>query len=160
MKFQTRDGRESDWPFVLSTWLKSHKHSGHGVKRVRDSLYYAFHHPRAEALLAASSLRIAFAPGDDNTILGYVVSDANALHYVYTKLPFRRFGVANALMQEVAPTATQFSYLCDSEPVRAMVRKYSQLHFNPYAEPSHVSHSSANAEADRSRPAEEWPPRH
>lgn len=134
IEFSTRDGIESDLNFLLATWLKSHKHSGHGMKRVHPAAYYRHHHPLVEAILSRGArVRVATPAGDDETILGYAVSEPGVLHYVYVKLPFRRFGIAMRLIGEMHSEVKQYSYFCDSDAAHALIRKLSHLTYNPYA---------------------------
>lgn len=60
--------------------------------------YWGGHHALIDALLDRASLTVATWPEDTWTIVGFTVTDADAVHYVYVARDYRRQGVARRLL--------------------------------------------------------------
>lgn len=63
------------------------------------SRYHARHPGRVELLARSGLVLVAVLPDDENLITGFVVgAHPDVLHYAYTKLAFRKAGVAQKLL--------------------------------------------------------------
>ena len=116
-------------PLVFATLLKSYYHGSLWAKHVPRDVFFARHHAVVERLLASSSLRVAHLEDDPAVILGYALVAPPTLHYVYVKPSFRRFGIARALLDDLARFKDYSHYtfaLLDIE------QHLAQLHYNPY----------------------------
>lgn len=139
MDFSIRQGQvgalgiEGDLELVLATWLRSNKHSGYGTKRIDDKAYYRHQQPLLKAILRRANLSLAVVPDTKDVILGYAVWDTYALHWVYVKKAFRRFGIATRLLADMPTSIVCFSFLNDTDGAHALVRKLPRLVYDPYA---------------------------
>lgn len=75
--------------------------------------YYSAFNPIVERIFKACTTRIAHAPDDERTILGWACIDEKRglLHYIYVKEPYRRGGIARALLDPypLVRTATHWT---------------------------------------------------
>jgi GNAT superfamily N-acetyltransferase len=95
---------ESDRPFVLSSWFKSH------WKAVRNSGdFNAYERVQTAAmglLLRDAATVIAYLPSAPDEILGYAISEPGILHYIYVKKDYRNLGVGTELLPPDVHTFT------------------------------------------------------
>ncbi len=107
--FKIRPAVGNDANFILNSWLRRYRDAV-SPKLVTDRVFFKIQHDIICKILAKPELRVlvAVAPDDENQIFGYIVAedlsklvpDLVMLHWVYCKGPFRRFGVAKALLIE------------------------------------------------------------
>lgn len=92
-----------DLPFVFNSWLLSAR------PQRSEHDYFATYKPIVRAIVSQSRLLVACSPEDEAQIFAYLVYNLRAgqlvIHYVYTKHPFRRLGVAKALVLKADPDA-------------------------------------------------------
>jgi hypothetical protein len=108
VEFQIRPAGKADEAFIYDTWLTGVKRGTYEAKRIRDRTYYTRRHALIERILARGAIAlIAHPTGDPDTILGCVVAetgqDRPLLHWCYVKLPWRRLGIATALILAAVP---------------------------------------------------------
>lgn len=126
--------KDSDLPFIYSSWLKSFKKSSSFAKRIRDSIYYKAHHEFITALLKSSKAAIAHVPGDEDVILGYVIyqnSPRAIVHYVFIKEEWRMLGIAKALLS--ACEMRDFIFTHWTYPMDEIIENHTHLVYDPYA---------------------------
>ena len=99
MNIKTRPGTPEDFNFVLSTWLKSYQ--AHG------KIYFKEHQELIKKKLERCKVDIVTTDEDESQIIGYMVHDADCVHYLYIKNLFRNFKIAKKLVSE--STATYYS---------------------------------------------------
>lgn len=116
-------------PLVFATLLKSYFHGSPWSKHVPRDVFFARHHAVVERLLASSSLRVAHLEDDPAVILGYALVAPPTLHYVYVKPSFRRFGIARALLDDLARFRDYSHY---TFALRDLDPHLTSLHYNPY----------------------------
>lgn len=135
MQIAIRIMEPGDKNFILSTWLRSYKHSSSFAKRITNSIYYFFHHNIVTNILERPDTKVTVAcnPQDPNVIYAYLVQggfeDQVVVHYIYVKAPFRGLGIAGRLAEEI-PAKFVFShwtFSCDR-----IVDKYPGACFVPY----------------------------
>lgn len=95
---KVRPARETDWPFIFSTWLKQLWYAKHNSTTLPKDTFFRLHHKRIEDLLNVVEVEIACLEDDDDTILGYAVHDKN--RYVYMRKAWRRLNI-ELLFKEV-----------------------------------------------------------
>lgn len=107
--FKIRPMEASDAPFVLNSWLRRYRDSV-AARLVTDRVFYQVQHDIILKILAKPELKatVACSLEDSNHIYGYLIAedlsklvpDLVMLHFTYVKGPFRRFGIAKALLQD------------------------------------------------------------
>ena len=115
-------------PLVFATLLKSYYHGSLWAKHVPREVFFARHHAVVERLLAESSLRVAHLADDPAVILGYALVAPPTVHYLYVKPSFRRFGIAKALLDDIARFREHSHH---TFALRDLEGKHS-LTYNPY----------------------------
>lgn len=134
-----RDHKESDISFVYATWLHTYKHNSYFAKRIRDHVFFKYHHKIIEGILnrTTSKILIAADKADPDVILGYIVyesfgTDTNIVHFIYIKKNFRGFGISRKLFVEskLKLPELMFSHWCFD--VNWILAKHPDLIYNPY----------------------------
>ena len=122
-----------DMGFIFSTWLKHYKQHSAITKNISNSVYYAKQHRIIERILARSLTVVAHPPEQPAVILGYAVLEMarpNIIHWVYVKGPWRRFGIAKALLGGLDYTHCSFSHWThDIDPFR---NRWPQAVYDPF----------------------------
>jgi GNAT superfamily N-acetyltransferase len=146
--FELRAATQDDRPLIFATWLRSYRHGSQTPRRIPDAVYFARHHELIEELLDLSDVRIAHPVGEPEVILGWSVVEVlepdeigepspAVVHFVYVKPPFRRAGVARALLAHVdrlessgSPVLyTHETFTLKAEQLAAHVARWT---FDPY----------------------------
>lgn len=123
-----RPGGIEDHAFVLQTWLRTYHRRSEWTKPIDPAIFYEWHTPLVLGILRRASLLVATPEGQPGTILGWLVAEGPTLHFVYVKGPFRRFGVARALVGSSAYREfTHWTYDGDH-----LVKKHPDWKYNPY----------------------------
>ena len=87
-----RADRRDDRDFIVDSWRKSFW-EGDGVRRYTDrDEYYRDMGRRIEAILASSDAFVTHDPEDLDNLVGWLVRQGTALHYVYVRYDFRGEG--------------------------------------------------------------------
>jgi hypothetical protein len=131
-----RKAQRSDIPFITSSWLRSNR-EGFFVRSVGNTVYYHQHHKILEQLLPRSVVLVACNEDDPDQILSWicaeVVDTALVIHYIYTKKPFRKFGLAkrlvNLLEESESPPAIMVTH---SNPSMRPLLREKNIIYNPY----------------------------
>lgn len=147
--FTIREVTQADRPLIFATWLRAYRHGSHFPRRIRDGIFFAAHHDIVEELLARSNVRVATPPDEPEVVLGWSAvetlepPDAStpspvAVHFVYVKPPFRRAGVARALLSPVLESAEAdgaevfFSHETFALKLDRVASHVERWTFNPY----------------------------
>lgn len=147
-----RPAESRDMPFVMSSWLKSFKTSN-AAGLLPFNLYYDAYRLAIQQLLDRGSVvYVAYVPGEDEAksdIYGWACVergfDKPLVHYVYVKQPYRRLGVAKALLRAAGVHVSQpFFYTYRTPIVAELLRGRRQAVWMP------VLARSRKAEADES----------
>lgn len=101
-----RPANVNDIPFILNTWMKSHRDSA----ECRDIEYVAYHeHMRQTVvdILNRANVIMAVNPDDADQIYGYLcveyVDEITLLHYGYVKYTYRKLQVFKQLAASMIP---------------------------------------------------------
>ena len=112
---------EDDINFILSTWLKSYYDNLKGCERrglpCPDSdIFYSKHQAKIKDVLkkalnhdGSNAAFVCTAPDDLTQIMGYIVFDAECIHYCFVKNVYRKLGVGRKLMEK-SKAAKYFSH--------------------------------------------------
>lgn len=116
-----RRGCEDDVPFIFNSWLTSVWES---TRNIRKTVFFNNHKLVIEKLLAKSQVWVVSSPEDSAHILAWLVCEPHKkftiMHYIYTKAPYRRMGIATKLKEIMGPVelvgshATNFSRTLES----------------------------------------------
>lgn len=146
-----------DVPFVLSSWVRSHRRCG-DVSQMSDARYYSSYRGHVLRLLQTASVVIASPAEDAGQIVGYLCCDhlRELAHYVYVKRVFRKFGVARRLweyagMPKAATTLWPVSFKRDGEyrvSWHVLAAQRLGIEFDPYStgEGSKHAHAASHPE--------------
>lgn len=128
--FSLRPGRETDFPFVVSSWLASDRHSPSG--RDMGGLYYDTHRETVRRVLMRAELRVACVPDSDDAIMGWAAvhaeGDTPAVFYVYVRRDARRLGIARSLLGELLSKPCDYTH---RPVVHAPVKMPEGWRYNP-----------------------------
>lgn len=128
-----RPVRDTDINFILSTWLREYKQSDI-CRRMRDREYFDSYEPMIKEVLARSSPLIACFSSDEDVIAGYLVreyqSDANCIHFAFTKDSLRKMGIFKSLIKEANFTGGVY-FTHWTSPVNSLINKYDFI-YNPW----------------------------
>ena len=118
----------SDTPFIMKEWLRTYAASEF-AKRIDRDTFFRFHHLYAEGLLKRGAVVAAF-PDDRDTLCGFLVGAGEVLNYIFVKGQFRRWGIAEAMLDDVFGKK-QILYTHNTPDGRALLAK-RPCRFNPY----------------------------
>jgi acetyltransferase (GNAT) family protein len=138
-----RPASPGDLNFIFNSWLKSYYDGSYFCKRIKENVFFRYHHKVIEGILARSttSVLIASDPEDSGVIWGYAVFERfndernvpnTVLHYVYVKESFRTEQVASQLMQAGELDLNTCSFSHWTYPMNVIINKFPNLTYNPY----------------------------
>lgn len=130
-RWHIRCGQTSDEGFVAESWAKTFQGSDASIRRIHPNFFNRSVYPRIEELLHGAEVRIASPADDDVTIYGFAVLEPGLVHMVYVKKPWRRLGIAAALLQGVDLGACDWG--TQSQDFREWIRhKYPMANYRPF----------------------------
>lgn len=96
-----RAAQPGDLPFILDTWLSSHRQSHH-VRGIEGVVYYREQRRVAETLLQRATTLVACDPESPTTIWGWAIAEEVdaylVLHFVYVRGGFQDVGIGTKLV--------------------------------------------------------------
>ena len=119
-----RPAVEGDLPFIFSSWYKAHRPH---AKHVAIPEYTEGQNRLMRALAARGEVVVAASADYPDEILGYTVSEGDALHFVYVKSVYRGMGIARGLVADRFKCYTHWM----GERGRSFAEKF-HLTYNPY----------------------------
>jgi hypothetical protein len=122
---------QSERAFVLSAWLRSYRNAP-AVRLVDNPTYFSGQSRSILSLLDRASCTVAADPQDDAVLWGFIVTEGQALRYVYVKHLLRRNGIARALWQAAGRPRTVDVLTHAGEAI--LKANPGVLHFDPYSE--------------------------
>lgn len=143
LKVLIRPVETADVNFIFNSWLKSYRHGSYFAKKIRDTVFYKYHHMVCDAILRRPTTRVLMAcdPEDPSVIYGYLVYEklntdlhnwGYVLHYAYVKSPFRKLGVGAELLKasELDPNRCALSHwTMDTDFI---AKKFPEITYTPY----------------------------
>lgn len=128
-----RQGVVDDAAFIFSTWLRSYAGSSYFARKIPRKTFFAYHHQIIERIIARNATVLVATPEDDpSTILGYLVHEGPVLHYIYTKGPFRRLGIASRLIKESGLDLNKSQFTHWTYDADDLLPLWPGLSYNPY----------------------------
>lgn len=116
---------DADRNLVLSSWLESYSNSLVGIDR---GAFFRLYKPLVAAMVDRGGVIVAGLPDIADSVLGWMASHNEVLHYVFVKPRWRKLGVARALLEGTETLPITYSH----EPP-----KWAHLpggwHFDPLA---------------------------
>jgi len=110
-----RPAIESDRHFILDTWYRAHPPLFRGVS---GRVYFNGQSRLIKRLYDQCAAYVACYAGDSDLVLGWSVTSASAVHYVWVREDFRRQGIARALLTPYIGKPTIYTH----PPNRAYIR--------------------------------------
>lgn len=132
-----------DIAYIKSTFLKSFRNSPF-TNHIPNKAYFSFYSPLFDSLLSGGSssssssvVVLAVSPEDTNHIYAWavweVLGSVPVLHYTYTKLAYRKFGIASSLLRGTGFNLDlPFFYTHYSRDAEQLRRKYPHAVHNPF----------------------------
>lgn len=134
-----RPGVVEDVPFIFNSWLKSFRDAP-VVQGIPNVIYYKEHHDVIERILSGAGLQVLVVCNKEHPdqIYSYLVGTLGAaestIHWVYTKHPFRRMGMADELLKAfttMVPVGSSMMYSHRTPAVNATIASRNMI-YNPY----------------------------
>ncbi len=100
-------GNRSEQGYILKTWLDNYRRN-YTSRFIPNEVYYWHHHKLIEALYDRPGAKwlVASHPEEPSVIFGFLcgerAAEAPIVHFCFVKSKLRRFGVASALVDELA----------------------------------------------------------
>lgn len=131
-EFVIRHGENGDEGFAAKCWVDTARGSTTATRNVDSGLFNEWHYSVVGNLLSRCQLRIAAPPNDDvGEIYGFVLYEPTAIHMVYVKKTWRKFGIAKRLLGSMLEGDICFSTW--SQDVGSWIlSKYRNARYVPY----------------------------
>jgi len=143
-----RNATGDDLNFIYTKWCRTYRYkSAFGKLFNNNDIFFKEYNHLIDGILSKypyTKVRIAALTEDPSVIIGFCVSDSNALHFIYVKAPFRNMGIGKDLYRDAGCPKTythktlSISYYCKMHP---------ELTFNPFILFKGDSHGSERTEA-------------
>lgn len=142
MNIQIRTAESDEYNFVISNWLKNYQQYSNFAKRIPRDVFFKNHEQIIKKVLSRTGSAVAIDPTED-LLLGfmcweYTEDDIPVIHYIFIKEAFRKFGIANKIIQKYEldlnnAMFTHWTKDCDWMVGTYKVKgKYPKLVYNPY----------------------------
>lgn len=117
---------ETDFNYIINSWLKTYKYSGPAVRRMRDKEYYEFYEPMVKAMIKRSDVYVASLREDPDVIVGYLAIErkdhSDIIHFTLIKDRWQKIGVATYLIKAAEPKlSTYFTHW--TAPIDSLINK-------------------------------------
>jgi GNAT superfamily N-acetyltransferase len=106
-----RDMRESDRAYIFDTWKKGLYYGNSWFRAMEKQTFMAAYQFIIEKTLKSATVRVACDEEDNDFIVGYIVSRANLLDWIFVRPNWRKFGVARDLIHPGINTCTNITEL-------------------------------------------------
>jgi len=125
-----RPGTPADWDYVGATWRRHYRRRCAAARRVPERLYEVEQRALIGLILSRAQVVCAVAATEPDLIVGYIVLEQPAVHWIHVKAGFRGFGLARRLAAEATGA---LYYTHDVEHAAALWQRLGLvLSFNPY----------------------------
>lgn len=135
LKTCIRIARGSDLNFIFATWLNTMEDDSCFGKIYKKGQFLSFYRSIIDFILSKPdvTVRIVGLEGNDDVIYAYMVSEPGILHFIYTKVPFRRFGLARMLFESGAFKDQKAFFTNQTRMVQAILTMHPNLMYKPSA---------------------------
>lgn len=130
--------RPADLEFVMRSWLNAYKHASSFARRIKNSVYYKWHHKIITGILLRKTTLtyVAVLREDSDTILGFLTfeefDNEQVVHFCYVKKDFRKMGLCRSLLNDAEVELKNACFTHWTYPVDEMIRKYPSMIYDPY----------------------------
>jgi len=114
---------------IIAPFLNSLRYGNDLFKLIDKDAYFLSYNKYIELLLQRPSTQVKFAILDDETVLGWRISELKTLHYIWVKKEVRRQGIGRALMPQEFDTISHIT----NKGINIWVNHYPNVKFNPFA---------------------------
>lgn len=129
-----RPMKDSDFNYVINSWLKTYKYSGPSVRRMRDQDYYPAYEPIVKRLIQSSDVYIASLREEPDVIAGYLSIERHTnhdiIHFLLIKDLWQKMGIARYLIQASDPKHTTY-FTHWTSPIESLIHKIP-FHYQPF----------------------------
>ncbi len=125
--------QEDDLGLVYGTWLDSF-YDAHGAGPLPRDVYRSAYTETIGRILEQPDtlVLVARSPRDAGTLYGFACVQGRTLHYVCVKAPYRKMGIADALLTAAGLSRlTRFTYTFKTSVARALEQKWKGARFDP-----------------------------
>lgn len=95
-----RPGAAGDINFIFATWLNGLRYGSDFYGLVDKASYFKNYHEVIKNIIErpTASILVACLTDDNDTIIGYSISEPTILHWVFTKPVWRKLGIGKDLI--------------------------------------------------------------
>ena len=112
---------------IRAPFLTSLRYGNDLFKLIDQDAYFKAYSKYLESILKRNQTVVKLAALDDQTILGWSLSEPDLLHYVWVKKEVRRQGI----MQSLLPKFTTFSHITNKW-IPLWNKHFFEARFNPF----------------------------
>lgn len=123
VKFEVREALPSDLALVHSVLFLNLRRNS----RASDSVVDRYLDDYVDEIIRRSLVRVAYFAETPDEILSFAVTEADACHMLYTKSPYRGYGIGTSLVRDTCRYYTQW--------LGERAREYAHsrgMQYNPY----------------------------
>lgn len=108
-----RLAKENDRAFIMATWLRGLYYGNPWFNEIKKDNFMDKYHEIISQLIAKPTVEshIAALEEDPDIILGYSITEAQTLHWIFVKEAWRRIGIAKSLIPENIDKTTHLTVL-------------------------------------------------
>lgn len=136
-----RAATPEDLPYVFGTWLNHYHSNSYFAKRIRNGVYFHYHHLIAERILGRTETAVSLAvlAEEPAVILGYLVHEKTpqeqVVHFIFVKRPWQMLGIARQLIT-AAGLPSDLAGVAYTHPTylwwQQLEAKFPKSVYNPY----------------------------
>lgn len=110
-----REAVTEDYNFIMATWLRGLYYGNDWFKRIDKEAFMHHYWGFINKLLTkpTTRIRVACLNDDPQIVLGYSVSEAPVLHWIFVKKAWRKIGLARDLTPKETTTITHITNVFD-----------------------------------------------
>ena len=124
LPFVVRDARATDLPFIENAWRSTMLSTCPAVFGADPSHFAREMRRMIPLLLAHATTRVACAPQDEETLVGFACVTGDELHYVYVSGMFRSVGLVPLMLRGLTIRRYTFATRQGERRLRPRERKW------------------------------------
>lgn len=113
---------------IIAPFLNSLRYGNDLFKLIDKDAYYLAYGKYIELLLQRPDTQVKFAILNDDTVLGWCLTEEKILHYIWVKKEVRRQGIARALLPHKFDTISHIT----NKGINIWAKHYPEVRFNPF----------------------------
>lgn len=132
-----RNPVESDFNFIINSWLKSYRNSAFAT-HIPNDVYFHAHSKIIKKTLEIGRVVVICSAEDNEQIMGYLVYEGRdnlfIMHFCYVKYPYRRLGLMRNAIEQVLNSNNQSGPIFITHLPRSfeeLKQRYPYV-YNPY----------------------------